>query len=490
MSSLNKILPPVTSQKYPCLISLNMGKPTIKMTLPIDDFYRMSEVYNRDFVAQANLPEDSEAQRVESSSHTLKLARYIISGLFEQRIRDMKQQGESISNEIKNLKEQIGLSTYCAMQPITCNLRDVGKDGENLDIELLEFAEGKKSNHDIALVSFRKTQKLAVVDGQHRRSACGVVLNWLDKINKINSYPKGGIFNPPTSNTGLISLEIKKFWGELLNDAMSNSYVSIECHLGATVQEERQLFSDLNYRGKKVSSAQNLDYDTSDPLNSLIHDFIDNGIFKFTPRETDESDWQKEEVGLPRKDLNSITSFAMMGKGNASYALPYEIRQKRAFAEKFWTLIQSSPHFLSKRAKSKTVLIQTVVLKGLAKLAHEFALGKGTTKNEDHLKLLLDALKTDKIDFSHSNKAWRSLMWGSEKRKVELPGIEDYVFVPTGTNLDAGTYDVENNWVRYGSKHNDIYRRIGDLIRFQLELPPRQEVTNAIAKEEKGIKNK
>ena len=74
-------------------------------------------------------------------------------------------------------------------------------------------------------------------------------------------------------------------------------------------------------------------------------------------------------------------------------------------------------------------------------------------------------------------------MLDNEARKKEFPKLDPYVHVPSGTNLDAGTVDPEFGWVRYGSKHNDILARIGDLIRFQAKLPPRPQVTKAIEKE-------
>ena len=73
-------------------------------------------------------------------------------------------------------------------------------------------------------------------------------------------------------------------------------------------------------------------------------------------------------------------------------------------------------------------------------------------------------------------------MLNTGDREKAHPGISKYVHVPEGTNLDAGTYDVQNNWVRYGSKHNDIYYRIADLIRFKMGWEPRPAVTRALSK--------
>ena len=49
-----------------------------------------------------------------------------------------------------------------------------------------------------------------------------------------------------------------------------NSFVSIECHIGLSIDEERQLFTDLNLRGLKPSTGQTLEFDQADPLNRLV----------------------------------------------------------------------------------------------------------------------------------------------------------------------------------------------------------------------------
>ena len=73
-------------------------------------------------------------------------------------------------------------------------------------------------------------------------------------------------------------------------------------------------------------------------------------------------------------------------------------------------------------------------------------------------------------------------MLDSDEREQRHKGVSEYVHVPVGTNLDAGTYDADNNWVRYGAKHNDIFPRVGDLIWYQLGFNPRPSVTKAIEK--------
>jgi hypothetical protein len=82
---------------------------------------------------------------------------------------------------------------------------------------------------------------------------------------------------------------------------------------------------------------------------------------------------------------------------------------------------------------------------------------------------------------------WRSLLMSVSEREIEFPGISEFVHVPRGTNLDAGTWDEDNGWLRYGSRHNDIFPRLSDAIRFQLGFEPRYTVSNAVAAEKAVI---
>ena len=48
------------------------------------------------------------------------------------------------------------------------------------------------------------------------------------------------------------------------------------------------------------------------------------------------------------------------------------------------------------------------------------------------------------------------------------------------TNLDAGVVDRSNNWIRFGSKHNDIFPRLGDVVRWKVGLKPRPSVAKSL----------
>ena len=72
-------------------------------------------------------------------------------------------------------------------------------------------------------------------------------------------------------------------------------------------------------------------------------------------------------------------------------------------------------------------------------------------------------------------------------RNKKYPGLAKYIYVKPGTNLDAGNWDKENQWCRFGSRHNDIFPRIGELIRHELELKPRPTVAKAIEEDSRVI---
>ena len=148
--------------------------------------------------------------------------------------------------------------------------------------------------------------------------------------------------------------------------------------------------------------------------------------------------------------------------------------------KKFWKTVLSIDGFGEPGAKTKTVAAQPVVLKALAKLAFDLSYGHQNIKDHDGYKKLLNSISSGELDFSHNNPIWSSLMLSNEKRLQNFPGINDYIYVPEGTNLDAGVFDDSNKWVRFGNRHNDIFPRLGDAIRYKIGIEPRPSVTKAL----------
>ena len=92
-------------------------------------------------------------------------------------------------------------------------------------------------------------------------------------------------------------------------------------------------------------------------------------------------------------------------------------------------------------------------------------------QNADYLVRLWEALEKGTLVLSQNKYDFCA----NQKKGIKLLREQIHVYVKPGTNLDAGTYDEENEWVRYGAKH-DILARIGDLIRYQLKFDPRPDI--------------
>jgi len=462
-----------SKKSYPVLVGQNMGNRTLSFNLNLREFTQISRVRN----VAGGESKDSTAQRELDINHTKKLAMHILTGLFETQLKIYRSNNQKISKAISSLQDDVGSSPYAVLQPFVCNIQNCKRDGEDLEFEYL--VEGEPN---WCKVKIGTDQPMSVVDGQHRREAFNLVQKWLNEVLEKGKYPAASFIalNDPNSKTERISYEVLDFWKDVADIAWSSSCVSIECHLGLDTEEERQLFADLNNKGKKVEISMAVEFDKSNPLNKFIsEELIEEGVIKNAPVSKDTSTWHKDNGSLLRKDIGPITSLALFGKASSRSLTPSMVNEQKPFAINFWETIHAIKDYGTTGSRGKTVASQPVVLKGIARLFFELAFSK-TDKNEEDLAILINKIKTGKLDFSHKNDLWRALFLSSSERKDKYAGIEMYVHVPAGTNLDAGTFDSTNNWVRFGSKHNDIYPRIGDLIRYSLGFRPRVSVTRSI----------
>lgn len=68
-----------------------------------------------------------------------------------------------------------------------------------------------------------------------------------------------------------------------------------------------------------------------------------------------------------------------------------------------------------------------------------------------------------------------------DRIKAKLTGLRDYLPDGGTTSRDIGSYDKQNKWMKFGTRHNDIYPIIGDMIRYMLNLPSRTAVKEPAA---------
>ncbi|MDB3965607.1 DNA sulfur modification protein DndB [Amylibacter sp.] len=468
-----------TGRWHHVLIGDNLGRRTLKFGMSLKDFIDGSSVGNRTNIENIEaFSGEFHAQRNLDTTHANGLARYTLMGLVRAAIRTIDG---SVDEKILKLRDQLGDPAYVSLQPVVCNIRTCSPNGT--DLKIRDVGEGRSLETGAYQVMIGAKQLMWVVDGQHRREGFNRVLEFLRKVNQMYKYPAKGLFVPSGYNGDIIDLSIHNFWAKILEIALTQATITIECHLGLKEDEEQQLFYDLNSKGKKVIQSLAYQYDHTDPINKFIsEEIVEGNLLGFKPSEKDVSDWQNDDGSISRKDVNTITCLLTLGKSNSKSATPAIVDTRRDYIKRFWKLVTTTSGFGEDKAKSKTILAQPVMLKALAKLAFDLAHGHQNIRNDADYKKLCNAIVSKELDFTHQNPLWRALLMPSEDREKEFSGISEYVYVPVDTNLDAGTYDKTNEWVRFGSRHNDIYPRLGDTIRYSLKLKPRPSITKVLAK--------
>ena len=466
-----------TGRWHQMLMGENLGRMTLKFSMSLKDFIDGSSVGNRTNIESIEaFNGEFHAQRSLDTSHANGLARYTLMGLVRAAIRSV---GGSVDPSILKMRDELGDPAYVSLQPVVCNIRTCLSNGT--DLKIRDVGEGRGFETGAYQVMIGSKQLMWVVDGQHRREGFNRVLEFLRKVNQTYKYPAKGLFVPSSYSGDLIDHVTHNFWAKILEIALTQATISIECHLGLKENEEQQLFYDLNSKGKKVTQSLAYQYDHTDPINKFIaEEFMEGELLGFKPSEKDTTDWHTDDGSISRKDINSVTCLLALGKSNSKSATPAIVEGRREYLKRFWKIIATTDGFGEAHAKSNTLLAQPVVLKALAKLGFDLAHGHQNIRDEESYKKLCEAIISKQLDFSHQNSLWQALLMSSEEREQKFPGISEYVYVPADTNLDAGTYDKENNWMRFGSRHNDIFPRLGDTIRYTLKLKPRPSVTKVL----------
>ncbi|HEX4154751.1 MAG TPA: DNA sulfur modification protein DndB [Acidobacteriaceae bacterium] len=438
----------------------NLGNHSLIVNMPFLDFLQKSEVANERGLAENKDYEGMEiAQRKLDPVHATKLATYILKGLVKTTVSSY---GQNAPSELANIQKNLGSQPYLSLQPIVANIRTCEKGGTNLRAERPQ---------DAVRVYLSDRDVLWVVDGQHRRYAMGMLLEFFQHIQAKHRFPKRPKVYPAAHNEEMGRAELQ-VWLEIFGAVRTSASIAVEIHLGLDADEERQLFHDLNNLGKKVDASLAFDFDMSNPVNLFIkRELVDSDFFKPNVTDTDKVDWKDDEGKVSRKDLIAVNAILFLNKTNVKGAQPAEVSNRQDVAIEFWRQINTIESFGEVGAKVKTVAAQPVVLKALAKLAFDFAFGR--QQNPDHLERLLAGIS--KIDFKHTNPMWRYYEFSEPERvRVRIEGLAAYLpSSEDGANRDTGKYDEVAGVMRFGSKHNDIIPILGDMVRWQLELPRR-----------------
>ncbi len=446
----------------------NLNATTFSARISLKDFIDISQIANRD---NRSLSEDAIAQRPLDDEHAKKLAIYILKGLVATSINFIKEKGNTVPDVWLKIQEEMGKSPYVALQPIVVNIRS--------DANTLSFSKHiDRDTNQIICNDLNLSQEdiLWVIDGQHRRRGMEMVVDYLKNININAAYPKKGLFSPSWCNKSREMTNAEcNLWETCRNTATQYVSIVVEIHIGLSVEQERQLFYDLNELGKKTDTNTSLSFDCSNPINKFTREFVIEKLsIKYIEKEV--KDWNQDDGGILLKDLVNINSRLFINRTNPNDTRAFNIKAIEPLAERFWNTIIKIPHFGEKQAKKKTVAAQTVILKSLAKLIYDFGVSK--KKPNDSEKILdsifsaIDQTGNITFDFSHSNPAWRYYsLTEDDRKKFNIDSLSAYLPKEDKGNRDIGAF--QDGLFRFGSKINDIVPLICDIFRWRLNLPSR-----------------
>jgi len=453
------------SKEYAVLNGHNLGNTTLLVAMPMHEFYDRSFVANQQNIENtAAYVDEPVAQRKLDPAHTLGLAKYILKGLFASLGAVYEKRGKVAPASFHELQKKIGVQPYLSLQPVTANIRACKASGA--DLKFRRTVDNRLS------VFLSNHHTLWVIDGQHRREAMSLITQFLKEVVLKHQYPKRPPLYSGTEQDDQVPPDELAVWNEINETARGICTVMIEVHLGLNAEQERQLFFDLNNYAKKVESGLAFNYDQSNPINLFIkQELIANGILTAPVADKDKLDWHDDTGEISRKELIAINALLFLNKTNIKGASPEQVNKMQDFAILFWKIICQIPDFGKPGAKKNTVAAQPVVIKALAKLA--FTLKYGRRADPAAFSKFINGIAT--VDFSHSNKMWRYYLYEPAARDSEFPGLSG--FLPSeneGANRDIGGFNSNDGVFRFGAKHNDIAPIIGDMVRWTLQLPNRQ----------------
>ena len=453
----------INETPFNVFIGHNLGHRVFSMSVPFRQFYEISDVAN-------DRESGPVAQRPLDANHAKNLAKYMLRGLVAAALMRREIKNTEAAPEFHSVLEMLGNQPYFSLQPMVCNIRNIpygGNGNGGIRGMRLQTERGETASFRVFL---SERHILWVIDGQHRRAAAEMVMTFLQTVRQSGKYPaKAPVLFPEKGRE--VTPDEMAVWNETFDAARSYATLTVEVHLGLDISQERQLFHDLNKLGKRVNSSMALQFDSSNPITQFIKsNIISDGILRVS--DADIKDWSKDTGEIAMKDVVAVTSLALLNKSNASGATPAVVEPRQNVVHELWHKISEIRGFGEERAKEQTVAAQPVVLKALAKLAFDLNFSNRRPDNGGALfTTLLEAIEN--IDFSHKNPIWRYYeLDDAEISEAGLENLSDWLPSSEGTaNRDIGSF--QGGFMRFGAKHNDIFPILGDMIRFQSNLPSR-----------------
>jgi hypothetical protein len=461
----------VNETPFNVFIGHNLGHRVFTMQVPFRKFYDISDVAN-------DREAGPVAQRALDPGHAKKLAVYMLKGLVSAAQLKRVALGKEAPEAFERLLRLLGEQPYFSIQPIVCNIRNVPPGGSGpggIRGMRLETKGGETAGFKVFLA---ERHILWVIDGQHRRFGADLAMQFLEQVRQTGKYPgRGAALHLEKGQQ--VSEDEMLVWNEAYDAARSYATLTVEVHLGLDIDQERQLFHDLNRLGKKVDASLAFQFDASNPITHFIKRTLAGELgLAITDREPKE--WSDDAGALALKDVVAINAIAFLNKGNIAGATPAIVEPREEAVQQLWSKIIEIPHFGDPQAKEKTIAAQPVVLKALAKITYDLNFSNRRPGNSDELySKFLDGI--ERVDFSHSNPMWRYYeLTEGQRVDAKLDGLAAYLpDDATTANRDVGS--MQGGSMRFGAKHNDIFPILADMIRWATDLPSRRDGRHADA---------
>ena len=386
----------------------NQGLPTFTGRLTLEQFADITVVHNRRWAEDAGQSLDAVTQRDIIDAHANGLAMFILQGLVDSTTLRGTEDGLSAETveQLRLLQDKVGRSAHYGLPQVTLVLPGAP-----------EFGEVPGVPQSTVVRMFLPAGRLFVVaDGQHRREAARRVREFLNQVVSDRRIPKGIKFYPAQEEP--ISGPELEAWIGVQDTFRSWTLISYEAHIGLSIDQARQMFTNYNCHVKPVKQDLNLMFDQSNPLNQFAKEWAHPQI---------EAASEGSSV-LDLRQLATVNGFLFLGKTTIKSA-PYNVVQMLPVAKEFWTTVLQSPEW--KRPGS--LIREVPVLKALAKAWFYVFLAKRNSR-------LGQATRTRSyIRQTKFDKDWMESVQG----------------------LSAHTVPAENEvGFRFSPAHNDIVARI------------------------------
>jgi hypothetical protein len=376
--------------------------------MTLEQFTDLTVVHNRKWATEAGESFDVVTQREIIDAHANGIATFMLQGLVDATRRRAEEDSfsERATSTLARLQLRVGSSAHYGLPQITLvlplepEIRNVKSDAGEVASQRLFLPAGRL---------------FVVAEGQHRREAARRVRDFLNEVIANRRAPKWAKFYP-IQDTPLTSEEIES-WIAVQDTFRSWTVIAYEAHIGLSVGQARQLFTNFNCHVKPVRVDLNLTFDQANPINSFAKDWLVEQIAATGDGRTQ----------FDLRQLASINALLFIGKTTIKGA-PYNVDDSIATAKEFWLTVLGAPSW----TRSNSRVREVAVLKGLAKSWFYVFLAKRNGRPEKEARLL-EYIRTNRFDD----------VWARS-----VPGLDAHL-VPT-----------EDKSFRFSPAHNDIIAKI------------------------------